>query len=194
MTWSQGLTQSCKRTADVVIALGLLLALAPLLLALALVVRLDSPGPALFQQQRIGRGGVPFWMLKFRSMVMNAPELGGYSTAPGDPRITRSGRWLRRLSLDELPQLINVLRGDMSLVGPRPDVPAQRTGYSDREWQERHRVRPGITGLAQATVRSDAQAGERTALDLQYVREQSLTLDLWILLLTFRQLLGKGSF
>lgn len=183
-----------KRLADLVVAALLLLLLAPLLLLLALTVRLDSPGPVLFRQQRVGRGGVPFSMLKFRSMVVDAPRLGGYSTAAGDPRITRSGRWLRRFSLDELPQLINVLRGDMSLVGPRPDVPAQRANYSDAEWQQRHRVRPGITGLAQGTVRSHARPGERKALDLQYVREQSLVLDLKILLLTLRQLLGKGSY
>lgn len=183
-----------KRGADLAVAAMALLLLAPLLLLLALVVRLDSAGPVLFRQQRVGLGGQPFAMLKFRSMVVEAPRLGGYSTAPGDPRITRSGRWLRRLSLDELPQLLNVLRGDMSLVGPRPDVPAQRSGYSEYEWQQRHRVRPGITGLAQAIVRSEARPGQRKALDLQYVREQSLGLDLWILLLTLRQLFGKGSY
>ncbi|MEB3275541.1 MAG: sugar transferase [Cyanobacteriota bacterium] len=183
-----------KRGADLVVAALALLLLAPLLLLVALAVRLDSPGPVLFRQQRVGLGGRTFEMLKFRSMVEDAPRLGGYSTASGDPRITRSGRWLRQLSLDELPQLINVLRGDMSLVGPRPDVPAQRSSYSAHEWQQRHRVRPGITGLAQATVRSDARPGQRKALDLQYVREQSLGLDLWILLLTLRQLLCKGSY
>lgn len=187
--WSVG-----KRLADVVVAALLLLLLAPLLLLVALAVRVDSPGPVLFRQQRVGLGGRPFAIFKFRSMVVDAPRLGGYSTAPCDPRVTRSGRWLRRLSLDELPQLLNVLRGDMSLVGPRPDVPAQRSGYNNDEWQLRHRVRPGITGLAQAMVRSQARPGERKALDLQYVREQSLGLDLWILLLTLRQLLGKGSY
>ncbi|MBM5796677.1 MAG: sugar transferase [Cyanobacteria bacterium K_Offshore_0m_m2_072] len=186
--------RALKRGADLVFSALLLLLLAPLLLLLALAVRLDSPGPLLFRQQRVGLGGMTFSMLKFRSMVADAPLLGGYSTVPGDPRITRSGRWLRRFSLDELPQLLNVLRGDMSLVGPRPDVPAQRTGYSEEEWRQRHRVRPGITGLAQATVRSHARPGQRKDLDLRYVREQSLGLDLWILGQTLRQLLGKGSY
>jgi lipopolysaccharide/colanic/teichoic acid biosynthesis glycosyltransferase len=183
-----------KRAGDVSLALLLLLIASPLLLLIALVVRLDSPGPVLFRQQRVGRGGVPFAILKFRSMVAEAPQLGAYSTAPGDSRITPSGRWLRRTSLDELPQLINVLRGDMSVVGPRPDVPAQREGYSVSEWELRHRLRPGITGLAQATVRSSAQPGQRKALDLQYVRQQSIGLDLWILVLTVCQLLRRGSY
>jgi lipopolysaccharide/colanic/teichoic acid biosynthesis glycosyltransferase len=183
-----------KRLGDVSVAFTLLLLLAPLLLLIAALVRLDSPGPALFRQQRVGRGGSPFSMLKFRSMVVEAPSLGGYSTAQDDPRITRIGRVLRRSSLDELPQLINVLLGHMSLVGPRPDVPAQRSEYSALDWELRHRVRPGITGLAQATVRSQAGPGERTALDLRYVAHQSLMLDLWILLLTVRQLLMRGSF
>jgi lipopolysaccharide/colanic/teichoic acid biosynthesis glycosyltransferase len=182
-----------KRTADILISAIFLLGLAPLLLVIATLVRLDSPGPALFRQERVGRDGSRFWMLKFRSMVREAPHLGGYSTAPGDPRITRSGLWLRRTSLDELPQLINVLRGDMSLVGPRPDVPAQRSQYSEEQWRLRHRVRPGLTGLAQATVRSDATAEQRTTLDLQYVAQHSLGLDLWILLVTLRQLLMRGS-
>ncbi len=193
MAFARPFTLAFKRIADLLIALSLLLLLAPLMLALALVVRLDSPGPVLFRQQRVGRGGVPFWMLKFRSMVVEAPRLGGYSTAADDPRITRSGRWLRRASLDELPQLINVLLGEMSLVGPRPDVPAQRAEYSDHDWQMRHLVRPGITGLAQATLRSEASSTQRTTLDLHYVSELSLKLDLLILLLTVRQLLLKGS-
>lgn len=183
-----------KRLADLTLAALLLLLLAPVLLLLALLVRTDSSGPVLFCQQRVGRAGRPFQLLKFRSMVVDAPRLGGYSTAPGDPRITRCGRWLRRTSLDELPQLINVLRGDMSLVGPRPDVPAQRSGYTDHEWQLRHRVRPGITGLAQATVRSNAQPGQRKALDLHYVQHQSLGLDLKIVLLTLVQLFTRGSY
>jgi len=193
MALARRCTLACKRIADLLIACSLLLLLAPLLLALALLVRLDSPGPVLLPRWRVGRGGVPFLMLKFRSMVAEAPRLGGYSTAADDPRITRSGRWLRRASLDELPQLINVLLGEMSLVGPRPDVPAQRADYAAHDWQLRHRVRPGITGLAQATLRSEATAAQRTALDLHYVAELSLKLDLWILLLTVRQLLRKGS-
>jgi lipopolysaccharide/colanic/teichoic acid biosynthesis glycosyltransferase len=132
-------------------------------------------------------------MLKFRSMVNNAAAVGPYYTTDDDPRITRVGRFIRRTSLDELPQLLNVLKGDMSLVGPRPDVPAQRSLYSEQEWAQRCSVRPGITGLAQALVRSDAKPGERLELDLRYVREHSTSLDLKILWWTLGRLSGKGS-
>jgi len=183
-----------KRVFDIAVALIALAVLWPLLLVVALAIRLDSPGPALFRQTRVGVEGRPFSMLKFRSMVMDAERVGGYSTAVGDPRITRVGRFIRRTSLDELPQIFNVLRGDMSWVGPRPDVPAQKDNYSDEDWRARHRVRPGITGLAQATLRSAATPAQRLALDLEYVERASLLFDLKILLLTVRQVLGKGSY
>lgn len=183
-----------KRLFDILVSASLLLLVLPLFLVIALVIRLDSPGPVFFRQVRVGRGGVTFGMYKFRSMVPEAEKLGGYSTAQGDPRITRSGRFLRRTSLDELPQLLNVLLGDMSLVGPRPDVPAQREGYTEEEWRTRHRVRPGITGLAQATVRSEAKPGQRKALDLEYVAKASLWMDVKILFWTVKQVLSKGSY
>lgn len=182
-----------KRLFDIAVSLVALLALSPLLLAVALAVASTSPGGAFYRQVRVGRGGRPFRMLKFRSMVADADRIGGYSTARGDPRITRVGRFIRRTSIDELPQLLNVLGGSMSLVGPRPDVPAQEELYAPEEWRERHRVRPGVTGLAQALARNAATHEERTALDLRYVREQSLWLDLKILWWTVRQVLGKGS-
>ena len=183
-----------KRVFDIAVALIALAVLWPLLLVVALAIRLDSPGPALFRQTRVGMEGRPFPMLKFRSKVVDAERVGGYSTAVGDPRITRVGHFIRRTSLDELPQLFNVLRGDMSWVGPRPDVPAQKGNYSDADWRARHRVRPGITGLAQATLRSAATPAQRLALDLEYVERASLLFDLKILLLTVRQVLGKGSY
>jgi lipopolysaccharide/colanic/teichoic acid biosynthesis glycosyltransferase len=183
-----------KRVFDIAVALIALAVLWPVFLVVALAIRLDSPGPALFRQTRVGIGGQSFPMLKFRSMVVDAERVGGYSTAVGDPRITRVGHFIRRTSLDELPQLFNVLRGDMSWVGPRPDVPAQKGNYSDADWQARHRVRPGITGLAQATLRSAATPAQRLALDLEYVERASLLFDLKILLLTVRQVLGKGSY
>jgi lipopolysaccharide/colanic/teichoic acid biosynthesis glycosyltransferase len=183
-----------KRAFDVVVALVVLVAICPVLMLIAIAIRLDSPGPVVYRQRRVGLGGQVFQIFKFRSMVVNADKLGSYQTAKGDPRITRVGRILRRTSLDELPQLANVLTGDMSLVGPRPDVPEQRQFYTEDEWLKRHCVRPGITGLAQATVRSEAAAGERKALDLQYVDRKSFALDLWILLLTVKQVLFKGSF
>lgn len=182
-----------KRAADVVLAALALLLLAPVMAVVALAVALDSGGPVLFRQQRVGLHGRPFQMLKFRSMVRDAAARGPYHTAAGDSRITRVGRFLRRTSLDELPQLVNVLRGDMSLVGPRPDVPAQEALYTPAEWRERCSVRPGITGLAQALLRSQATHGQRLELDLRYVRECSLALDLRILGWTLQRLSGRGA-
>ncbi len=183
-----------KRLFDIALSLLVLLPLLPLLLLLGLLVAIDSPGGVFFAQQRVGRGGRIFHILKFRSMVADAESRGSFQTAEGDSRITRIGRFLRRSSLDELPQLINVLKGDMSLVGPRPDVPAQRELYTDEEWSMRTSVRPGITGLAQATVRSAATMEQRKALDLEYVQKASFWFDLKIMLLTIRQVLGKGSY
>jgi len=164
-----------------------------MLLLVVAAIRFDSPGPALFRQVRIGLGGRHFDILKFRSMVVGAENLGGYSTVEGDPRITRVGRFIRRTSIDELPQLFNVLKGDMSLVGPRPDVPAQRADYTDEEWLIRHQVRPGVTGLAQATLRSLATIEERKAMDLNYATQNSLVFDMKILLMTVRQVIFKGG-
>jgi lipopolysaccharide/colanic/teichoic acid biosynthesis glycosyltransferase len=183
-----------KRFFDLVVALSSLSLIWPVLMVIALVVRLDSPGPVFYRQTRVGRNGENFGMYKFRSMVVDADRVGGYQTQQGDPRITRSGRWLRKTSLDELPQLLNVVLGDMSLVGPRPDVPAQRALYTPEQWAARTSVRPGITGLAQATMRSEAHAAQRLNMDLEYVRTRSLWLDFRILLMTVRQVLGKGSF
>jgi lipopolysaccharide/colanic/teichoic acid biosynthesis glycosyltransferase len=182
-----------KRAIDLLVALVAVLLLSPVLALVALAVVLESGSPSLFRQTRIGLGGREFEMFKFRSMVNNAAAVGPYYTTDDDPRITRVGRFIRRTSLDELPQLLNVLKGDMSLVGPRPDVPAQRSLYSEQEWAQRCSVRPGITGLAQALVRSDAKPGERLELDLRYVREHSTSLDLKILWWTLGRLSGKGS-
>ena len=182
-----------KRTIDLVLSAAALVLLAPLLLVGAAAVLLGSGRPVLFRHTRVGHGGREFGMYKFRSMVENAALIGPYHTSAGDARITSVGRWLRRTSLDELPQLFNVLTGDMSLVGPRPDVPAQRALYSDADWALRCSVRPGITGLAQALLRSEATAGQRLALDLRYAREHSAWLDLRILGWTLARLTGKGS-
>lgn len=165
----------------------------PILISVALAVFLQDYGQVIFRQRRVGLNGREFTMFKFRSMVLNAERLGGYSTADRDPRITPVGRFIRRTSLDELPQLINVLIGDMSIVGPRPDVPAQRQLYTEDEWILRNRVRPGITGLAQATVRSHGTMEETKYLDLYYVRNISLWLDIKIIFLTIRQVLLKGG-
>jgi len=182
-----------KRTLDVLVALLVLVLASPLLAAVAAAVLLESGRPVLFRQIRVGLGGREFAMYKFRSMVRHASAIGSYATSADDPRITRVGRFIRRTSLDELPQLFNVLAGDMSLVGPRPDVPAQRALYTEPQWAQRCSVRPGITGLAQATLRSEATPEQRLALDLRYAREHSFWLDLQILGWTVRRLSGKGS-
>lgn len=182
-----------KRLIDILLSMMALLILMPLLLITAAFIRLQDGGPSLFGQQRVGKDGQSFLMWKFRSMVMNAESQGGFSTADGDPRITPVGRFIRRTSLDELPQLLNVLVGDMSIVGPRPDVPAQRSLYTEDEWMVRHSVRPGITGLAQSTMRSEATTEQRKAMDLEYANNASLTLDARIILMTIKQVIFKGG-
>ncbi len=187
-----------KRSFDLIASLILLVLVWPMLLICALAVCLTSPGGALFRQSRVGLGGQPFTMYKFRSMRADAPQMGPHFTAAGDPRITRVGRFLRRTSLDELPQLLNVVRGDMSLVGPRPNVMRQREEYTAEEWDSRNCVRPGITGLAQATLRSAATAEQRTALDLAYAEPRDevrrLAGDVRIILRTLSIMIsGKGG-
>ena len=182
-----------KRVMDVALSLLALLLLSPLLLLTAIAVAVESGGPVLFVQTRIGLGGREFGMYKFRSMVKNAAAIGPYYTDTDDPRITRVGRLIRRTSIDELPQLLNVLKGDMSLVGPRPDVPEQRKLYRDEDWALRCSVRPGITGWSQAVFRSAGSQELRLGLDLRYVREHSIWLDLRILALTLGRLSGNGS-
>ena len=178
---------------DIVLAMAALLALAPLLLGAALAIALETGLPVLFRQTRVGLNGREFGMYKFRSMVKNAAQVGPYFTTDNDPRITRVGRFVRRTSIDELPQLINVLKGEMSLVGPRPDVPAQRSLYTPVDWAQRCSVRPGITGLAQALYRSDSTEVQRLEADLRYTRDASLWLDLKICWWTLRRLGGQGA-
>lgn len=182
-----------KRLTDIVLSLMALTLLAPVLLLAALAVVLDSGLPVLFKQTRVGLGGREFGMFKFRSMVKNAASTGPYFTQENDVRITRVGQFIRRTSIDELPQIINVLLGDMSLVGPRPDMPVQRGMYTATQWDERCSVRPGITGLAQALIRSEGTQEQRLALDLRYAREASAWFDLKIMWWTLARLTGKGS-
>ena len=187
-----------KRASDVLLAALVVMVLWPVMVACALAVMMTSPGGALFRQERVGRGGRPFTILKFRSMRADAPATGPHFTAAGDPRITRVGAFLRRTSLDELPQVLNVLNGDMSLVGPRPNVFRQRDEYTQADWDARNAVRPGITGLAQATLRSAATQEQRTALDLEYARDRGevarFFCDLRIFWLTARIVVsGRGG-
>lgn len=182
-----------KRMLDVLLALVAIVLLAPVLAGAALAIALESGRPVLFRQTRVGLGGREFQMYKFRTMVKDAAAIGPYYTTEGDPRVTRTGRVLRRASIDETPQLLNVIRGEMSLVGPRPDVPRQRELYSERDWAQRCSVKPGITGWAQALLRSEATEAQRLDLDLRYAREHTLWLDLKIMFWTLGRLSGKGS-
>lgn len=172
------------RVRDLLIVPLLLVVFSPVLLACALAVRWSSPGPVIFRQRRLGRHGCIFFLLKFRSMIHDAPELrnpdGSAFTGHDDPRVTRVGRLLRKTSLDELPQLFNVLRGEMSLVGPRPDQVDQIRFYTETE-KRKLLVKPGITGLAQINGRNNITWDRRKALDIEYVDRQSFWLDLTIL-------------
>ncbi len=158
--------------------------LSPLLLAIAIAIKLDSRGPVFYHQDRVGRGGAVFRLVKFRSMIPGADQVGlGMKVAREDPRITRVGSWLRRLSLDELPQLVNIARGDMSVVGPRPTFPAQVARYAPRQ-RRRLEVRPGLTGWAQVHGRNSLSWAERIEYDLWYVENWSIFLDFRIVLKT----------
>jgi lipopolysaccharide/colanic/teichoic acid biosynthesis glycosyltransferase len=173
-----------NRALDIAVAgLGLALA-APALAVAALAIKLEDGGPVLFKQKRVGRDGVEFELLKLRTMVVNAEKLGaGYAVDKGDSRITRSGAFLRRTSLDELPQLWNIVRGDMSIIGPRPTLAYQVERYTPRQ-RRRLEVLPGLTGWAQVHGRAKLPWDERIELDVWYVDHRSVKTDLLILLLT----------
>lgn len=173
----------CKRIFDVAAASALMILIGPIWLLIAVLVKLDSSGPVLFRQSRIGRDGVPFNILKFRSMLVDSPKYGYHPTDARDPRITRTGRWLRRTSLDELPQLLNVLRGQMSLVGPRPEMPFIVAQYDARQ-RQRLQVVPGITGLWQLSADRASLIHENLQYDMYYIRHRSFFLDLALLLHT----------
>jgi lipopolysaccharide/colanic/teichoic acid biosynthesis glycosyltransferase len=180
--------QSVKRGVDVGVSVIALIVLAPVMACLALLIKFESRGPALFVQERVGQDGKIFRLLKFRSMRVDAESCSGPVFAkPNDPRCTRTGRFMRRYSLDELPQLINVLRGDMSLVGPRPERPYFVAQFSQSipRYHERHRAKSGITGWAQVNgLRGDTSIDERTRYDLHYVEHWSPRLDVQIMLRT----------
>ena len=201
----QGWNLILKRVSDLVFGSVAAVAGLPLMLLIALAIKLDTPGPVLYSQTRIGRNGAPFRCYKFRSMVVGAdsmrPELADINEATGplfkvrnDPRRTAVGRWLRRYSLDELPQLINVIRGEMSLVGPRPNLPEEAEQYE--EWHKRRlAVSPGITGLWQVSGRSDLTFDEMVLLDIYYVENWNIALDIGILLRSLPAVLrGRGAY
>jgi lipopolysaccharide/colanic/teichoic acid biosynthesis glycosyltransferase len=186
---------NASRALDLLVASVALVLAAPLLALAAILIKLESRGPVFYRQRRVGRGGEPFELWKLRTMVPGAEAMGaGIYVVEGDPRITRTGRLLRRFSLDELPNLANVLRGQMAIVGPRPTVQEQVDRYTERQ-RRRLEVRPGITGWAQINGRASLPWPERIELDVWYVEHRSLRLDLRILARTVRMLVtGHGLY
>jgi lipopolysaccharide/colanic/teichoic acid biosynthesis glycosyltransferase len=181
------------RIFDIALATVALVVLSPVLLLAAIAIKLTGGGPAIYRQRRVGRDGVEFELLKLRTMVEGSDPVGvGTVVSRDDPRVTRAGRLLRRTSLDELPNLVNVLRGEMAIVGPRPTIPAQVRDYTPRQ-HRRHEVRPGLTGLAQVQGRAGIPWEERIEWDVEYVERRSAALDLKILAQTAALLLtGRG--
>lgn len=184
-----------RRTIDIVVSAAALILAGPLLAIAMIAIRLESKGPAIYRQRRIGKDGAPFDMLKLRTMVDGAEHIGaGLAVSENDTRITRVGALLRRASLDELPNLVNVLRGEMSLIGPRPTIPVQVQQYTPRQ-RRRLEVKPGITGYAQVNGRASLPWNERIELDLHYIQHRSVRLDLEIALRTLRLVLaGEGLY
>ncbi len=195
-----------KRLLDIVGSLTLLIVLSPLMLVIAIAIALTSPGPVIYAQRRIGEGGHPFTMYKFRSMVRDAHDLrhlhahrnrhtiGPVFKVPDDPRITPVGKVIRRLSLDELPQLMNVLRGDMSLVGPRPALP-EEFALCSSDARQRTLVAPGLTCIWQVSGRSDVDFLRWVDMDLEYIRTWTLRLDLLLLIRTIPAVIrGDGAY
>jgi lipopolysaccharide/colanic/teichoic acid biosynthesis glycosyltransferase len=187
-----------RRILDIAVSALALVLSAPLLAGAMIAIRLESPGPVIYRQRRVGRGGKDFDVLKLRTMVHGAELIGaGLAVDAEDPRITRVGTFLRRTSLDELPNLMNVLRGEMSLIGPRPTLPVQVRQYTERQ-RGRLAVKPGITGWAQVNGRAALPWAERIELDLYDIEHRSLALDLRIIARTVSMVLGgsglyKGS-
>jgi lipopolysaccharide/colanic/teichoic acid biosynthesis glycosyltransferase len=184
-----------KRGLDICLAVLVLVLAVPLLCCLLVAIRAESPGSPIYRQRRVGRDGVGFELLKLRTMEVGAERVGaGLAIDEGDPRITRVGAWLRRFSLDELPNLVNVLRGDMAVVGPRPTLKAQVDRYTSHQLR-RLEVRPGITGWAQVNGRAALPWDQRIELDIWYVDNHSLWLDLKILARTVKLLVtGRGLY
>ena len=178
------------RAVDLALAALGLLVLSPLLIAAVIAIRLESRGAAIYRQRRVGLGGREFELLKLRTMALGSDPVGvGTAVGASDPRVTRVGAVLRRTSLDELPNLVNVLRGEMAIVGPRPTIPAH-LGFYEPHQHRRHAVRPGMTGWAQVNGRVGISWGERIELDNWYVEHRSPSLDLRIIARTLKQVLG----
>jgi lipopolysaccharide/colanic/teichoic acid biosynthesis glycosyltransferase len=179
-----------RRAFDIVVAGAALAFFSPVLLVAIIAIRLESPGSPIYRQRRVGMNGEEFDVLKLRTMVTGAEHIGaGMAIDEGDTRITRVGGFLRRTSLDEIPNLINILKGDMAVIGPRPTIPVQVAQYTERQ-RGRLFVKPGLTGWAQVNGRAALPWSERIELDLWYIEHRSWRLDIQILLRTARMVLG----
>ena len=183
-----------KRIFDLFLSILLLLIFSPILIILFCLIYLDNPGPIFFSQNRIGKNGKIFRLYKLRSMKINSEKNGPIFTLQNDKRVTKFGKFIRKTSFDELPQLVNVIVGDMSVVGPRPDVPEQKRLYSENDWNLRNSLQPGITGLAQSINRNSGTLKQRLKLDLFYIKKSNILLDMKIICLTIKQIFSKGSF
>ncbi len=182
----------CKRGLDIFIALAAMVILSPVLVAIGITIRLSSKGPAVFKQQRAGKNGKPFVFYKFRTMKLDVDPFGPSPKSGEDPRLTKVGKFLRECSLDELPQLFNVLKGDMSIVGPRPLYLSQIPEWSERQ-KKRLLIKPGLTGLAQIQGRAKLTREEKLELDVKYVETAGLLTDIRIMLATITQVFRRKS-
>lgn len=185
-----------KRIIDTLIALCVLLVLSPFLIITAIAIKLDSPGPVIFKQERLGRWGKPFWIYKFRSMCQGAEKTGtGVYSYKGDARITRVGRIIRATSIDELPQLWNIIKGDMALIGPRPALTYHPWQFAQYTEEQRHMfdVRPGVTGWAQVNGRKEVPWPQRIQLNCEYVRRVSFAFDVKIFFMTVFKVLSNAN-
>lgn len=181
-----------KRAFDILLCIPAIIVLLPLFAVLALLIRLGSKGPAIFKQERAGKSGKPFVFYKFRTMTLDSEPFGPSPKGANDPRLTRIGRFLREYSLDELPQLFNIVKGNMSLVGPRPLYLTQIPEWNERQ-KRRLLVMPGLTGLAQVSGRGELTREEKLELDVKYVETAGLVMDMRILLATVGQVFGRKS-
>jgi len=182
----------CKRGLDIFIALAAMVILSPVLVAIGITIRLSSKGPAVFKQQRAGKNGRPFVFYKFRTLKLDVDPFGPSPKSGADPRLTKVGKFLRESSLDELPQLFNILKGDMSIVGPRPLYLSQIPEWSERQ-KKRLLVKPGLTGLAQIQGRAEITREEKLEFDVKYVENAGLLTDIRIMLATIVQVFRRKS-